>query len=139
MDHCDGRGSSIGLFILFTAPMRKIYISFSICMLVFTTLQVLLIKQVEVPFWATAYINDFLCMPIVLTTCLFVVHLIKRDRSIRLSLFSILSLTIFYAVYFEVVLPRINPRYTADLIDVLMYFSGSLIFYLLQNKSRLKK
>jgi len=71
-------------------------------------------------------------MPIVLTICLQAVHFIKKDAKIRLSLFTTLSLTTLYAVYFEIYLPRVEPRYTADILDVIMYLSGGLIFYFLQ-------
>ncbi|MCM4159718.1 hypothetical protein DHB64_07405 [Antarcticibacterium sp. W02-3] len=57
-----------------------------------------------------------------------------RDRRIRLSLFSILSLTAMYALYFEVYLPKVEPRYTADVMDVMMYTAGSLLFYFLQHR-----
>jgi len=71
-------------------------------------------------------------MPIVLTICLHVVHFIKKDATLRLSLFTTLSLTALYTIYFEIYLPPIEPRYTADFLDVIMYLSGSLIFYFLQ-------
>jgi hypothetical protein len=50
----------------------------------------------------------------------------------RLSLFSIFSLTTFYAIYFEIYLPKVEPRYTGDVLDVVMYVAGSLLFYFLQ-------
>lgn len=80
------------------------------------------------------YLNDFLCMPIILTLCLGFVRIIKKNKDIRLSGFVIISLTIYYSVYFEYYLPKVNSRYTADPIDVLLYFAGALVFYLLQKK-----
>jgi len=81
------------------------------------------------------YLNDFLCMPIVLTLCLAFVRFIKKNPGIQLSVFVIFSVTIYYSVYFEYYLPKVNARYTADPIDVLLYFAGAFIFYLLQKKT----
>jgi len=71
-------------------------------------------------------------MPVVLTICLKVVHLIKKDNSLKLPLTLVLTLTSIYAVYFEYYMPEVEPRYTGDWLDVIMYFAGALIFYLLQ-------
>ncbi len=101
-------------------------------LLIFIGIQLFSYFEVALPNWVRFYVNDFLCMPIVLTICLRAVHIIKRDTTIRLSLFTTLSLTVLYAVYFEIYLPRVEPRYTADILDVVMYLSGSLIFYFLQ-------
>ena len=99
---------------------------------IFIGIQISYYSEIALPQWVRFYVNDFLCMPIVLTICLQAVHFIKKDATIRLSLFTTLSLTAFYAVYFEVYLPRVEPRYTADILDIFMYLSGSFIFYLLQ-------
>ncbi len=88
--------------------------------------------KVEMPTWITSYVNDFLCMPVVLTICLKIVHFIKKDTTIPLPLLPILTLTSFYAIYFEWYLPQVETRYTADWIDVIIYFSGALLFYSLQ-------
>lgn len=112
--------------------MRLLYTFFFIAILIFLSIQASYYFDIELPPWVRFYVNDFLCMPIVLTICLSVVHWIKHDKSIRLSLFTILSLTAVYALYFEIYLPKIEPRYTADILDVVMYFSGSMLFYFLQ-------
>lgn len=84
------------------------------------------------PRWVRFYVNDFLCMPVVLTISLKAVHFLKKDNSIRLPLLLILTLTSIYAVYFEYYMPLVEPRYTADWLDVVMYFSGAMLFYWLQ-------
>lgn len=112
--------------------MRTLNGTFYLFTIIFLILQVLLYLGTQLPNWVVSYVNDFLCMPIVLTICLKVVHLVKKDEQIRLSLFSIFSLTTFYAIYFEVYLPKVEPRYTADVLDVVMYFLGGTLFYFLQ-------
>lgn len=113
--------------------MRTVYRFFGICFLLFLLIQFRGFLGITVPDWVLFYGKDFLCMPIVLTICLFVAQRIKKNRKLRLSLFSILSLTAFYSIYFELYLPEVHSRYTADVIDVLMYFMGSLLFYFLQH------
>ncbi|WP_147415810.1 hypothetical protein [Ulvibacterium marinum] len=86
------------------------------------------------PEWTNNYLNDFLCMPIVLFMGQFAIRKLKGNNTLRLPWPLILTLTLFYSVYFEYYLPRINLRYTADFLDVVLYFSGSAFFYLMENK-----
>lgn len=97
--------------------------------------------NIQLPQWILFYATDLLCMPIVLTICLLVVQQVKGERSLRLPLPPVLSLALFYSIFFEIYLPPSHPRYTADPLDVLMYFMGALIFFFLQkplseNKNR---
>ena len=112
--------------------MKFLSIFFIVSVLTFLSILSLPYYGVGLQGWVKSYVNDFLCMPIVLSICLKTVHLIKKDNSIRLDLFTILSLTTFYAVYFEWYLPQVETRYTADWIDVMMYVTGALLFYFLQ-------
>ena len=116
--------------------MKTLYISFVVFAIAFLVIQFHSFLQLDFPDWVLFYVKDFLCMPIVLTIGLLVAQVIKKDRSIRLSLFTIMSLTVFYTIYFEIFLPRIHTRYTADLLDVLMYISSSFLFYFLQGKGK---
>lgn len=115
--------------------MRILYWFFFLFIAIFLVIQVFLYLNLELPNWVVFYVNDFMCMPIVFTVCLKVAHLLQKDNSLRLSLLTILSLTTFYALYFELYLPRVNPRYTADFLDVVMYFAGAGLFYFLQNSN----
>lgn len=68
----------------------------------------------------------------VLTLSLNVVWILKKDRSIRLGWFSILSIVLMYSLIFEYYLPQNMSRYTADWYDVLCYLAGAVIFLFLQ-------
>lgn len=114
--------------------MRILYGVFFLFIAVFLAIQAALYLEVPLPSWVVGYVNDFLCMPIVLTICLKAAQLVTRNKILMLPLLPILTLTTFYAVYFELYLPKVNPRYTADFLDVVMYFSGSFLFYFLQFK-----
>ena len=113
--------------------MRILYLSFVVFILTFFLFETLKFLSVPVPEWMTSYLNDFLCMPIVFTICLMAVHKIKNDTSYRLRLPLIISLTAFYAIYFETILPEISKRYTGDLLDVVIYFFGAALFYFIQH------
>ena len=73
-------------------------------------------------------------MPIVLSISLFLTRLIHKNKNLRLGLFTAFSVATLYAIYFELYLPGRISRYTADPLDVLLYFSGALIFYFAQSK-----
>ena len=117
--------------------MKTLNIFFLFAVFIFLSILSLLYFKVNLPEWVTSYGNDFLCMPIVFSICLKAVHLIKKDQSIRLDLVTIITLTTFYAVYFEWYLPKVEPRYTADWLDVVMYFTGALLFYYLQSQEKI--
>jgi len=82
--------------------------------------------------WVFHYLNDFLTIPIVATICLHGVWFLKKDRSIRLNIFTILSLAVMYSIVFEYYLPKQSYRYTGDVWDVVCYFAGGILFYFFQ-------
>jgi len=118
--------------------MKFLHICFFIFVSLFIGFEVSKYAGHDFPGWMTSYFNDFLCMPIVLIICLKVVHLLKHDERIRISLPLILLLTTFYAIYFELILPQFLIRYTADPVDAIVYFSGSMLFFALQKVSTTK-
>ncbi|MFO7720438.1 MAG: hypothetical protein R6W85_08365 [Gillisia sp.] len=112
--------------------MKPVYLFFFNAVFIFLTITILSWANVDMPTWITSYVNDFLCMPVVLTICLKTLHYIKKDTTILLPLLPILTLTSFYSIYFEWFMPLVETRYTADWVDVIMYFCGALSFYFLQ-------
>ena len=88
----------------------------------------------DLPWWMAHYMNDFLCMPIVLFLCRSVVRLLRSNHSLQLPFPLILLLTLYFAFYFEYYLPQVNTRYTADIWDVVLYFLGSIFFYLMERR-----
>ncbi|WP_156877281.1 hypothetical protein [Salinimicrobium terrae] len=86
------------------------------------------------PYFFSSWLNDLLCLPVVLGICLFLIRKISKNEQLRISLFSAFSLAALYSIYFEIYLPEVTERYTADVVDVLLYFIGAFIFYLFQQK-----
>ena len=80
-----------------------------------------------------SYLDDLLCLPIVLTLGLAMYRHFKP--SYELSAWHIWPTVIIYSIYFEWYLPQTSVAYTADVLDVLMYVLGALIFQRFINRS----
>lgn len=91
--------------------------------------------SVKLPSFINNYVNDFLIIPIVLTMCLFVLQWSRSDKSYEISLGVILYICVLYSVLFEFILPKYYVRYTADVLDVVLYFTGGFVFLVLQKKN----
>lgn len=115
-----------------TAVLKTLHIYVGISLILFLTVESMRFFNIGAPNWIFHYLNDFLVMPIVGLICLYAVWWVKRDRSIRLDVFSILTLVIIYSFYFEWYLPKHVERYTADVLDVVCYAAGGVVFYVLQ-------
>lgn len=90
--------------------------------------------DISLPSWISLYLNDILCMPIILSLSLAIVRIIKKEPFVYAPTPAIIGLAFFYTVYFEWYLPKINERYTGDLIDVGLYFIGATLFFLFQKR-----
>ncbi|CAM1335148.1 hypothetical protein [Tenacibaculum aestuariivivum] len=91
-------------------------------------------KEVILPEFVSFYINDFLIIPIVLTLSLYVLRWSRGDKNYQIPLWLILYCSGLYAVIFECFLPNVHTRYTADIIDVFLYFISGYLFFILQKK-----
>lgn len=92
--------------------------------------------KLHLPNFINNYVNDFLIIPIVLTPCLYLLRWSKGNKTYMLPLWIILFLCAFYSVLFEVYLPRIFERYTADIVDVFLYFTSGIVFFFLQKERK---
>ncbi|PVW11816.1 hypothetical protein [Marixanthomonas spongiae] len=120
-------------------PLKILHGYVLLSVVLFLGVQSLKLFSVTSPDWVLHYLNDFLTIPIVATLCLHSVWFVKKDRSIRLNVFTTLSLVVLYSVLFEYYLPLQSHRYTADIWDVACYFLGGTVFYFLQEPMRLSK
>lgn len=111
--------------------MKKSYLFSILCFSLFL-LNLFLLKFFSLPEFFSSYLNDLLCMPVVLGICLFLIKKFSRKKQLQISLFSAFSLAAFYSLYFELYLPEATDRYTADVLDVLLYFTGAFAFWLVQ-------
>jgi len=103
-------------------------LTFALSVLAFT-IYVMQRLNANLPLWIDNYVNDFLCMPVVLGYLTLLFRWLKNDKLFTFSPVFILLITGYYAYYFEYYLPQNNPRYTADSIDILLYAIGGMLFY----------
>jgi|SRR5699024_272462 len=108
----------------------QLYTAFSL--FIFANVQTLKIFQISAPNWVFSYVNDFLVIPIVCTIVLNFIWWIKPSKAIRLNGFTILSLVLFYSVYFEYYLPQKSEKYIADFWDIVCYSLGGMMVYIIQ-------
>ena len=79
-----------------------------------------------------SYLDDLLCFPIVLTLGLALYRFFKPEY--QMSLWHMLPVLVIYSVYFEWYLPQITSSATADCLDVVCYFLGSVLFTITINR-----
>lgn len=91
--------------------------------------------HIELPRVVRFYLNDFLIIPIVLSVSLWVLRWSKNDKNYVIPIWIILYMCALYAILYEFILPKTYLRYTADFIDVVLYFVSGVIFYNLQKKT----
>lgn len=80
-----------------------------------------------------SYLDDLLCFPLVLTLGLAAYRF--QWPNYQLTPWHVWPLVLIYSVYFEWYLPQQSAAYTADVLDVVMYVLGALIFLRFINKS----
>ncbi len=64
--------------------------------------------------------------------------MVKKNKKLELSLFMVFSVATLFAFYFEYYLPKQNPRYTSDPIDIILYFSGAILYYIIEKSKTTK-
>jgi hypothetical protein len=84
-----------------------------------------------------AYMDDLLCLPVVLTLVLSVFQKL-RSPSFTFQASHIIFAALYFAFAFEWLLPKYSPAYVSDPWDVLCYSLGALVFYVFQNRSQEK-
>lgn len=84
------------------------------------------------PNFISFYLNDLLCMPIILSICLAAIRKLKKDNTLYVPIRVIIVVTLYYIFHFEWLLPKFHPRYTADFIDIGFYIIGAFLFYRFQ-------
>lgn len=97
----------------------------------------LLSKKMELyfPELINNYLSDLLCMPIVLTIARYGIAYWINDARFRLNRWHIISATLAFILFFEIILPLRSSIYTADPFDALMYLLGAFIFWRCQSRS----
>jgi hypothetical protein len=82
------------------------------------------------------YLIDLIAIPILGTLSLVFYRWILKNEKATLPLWSIAFLTIALSIWFEWYLPKHQPRYTADIWDIVMYFLGAFFFLFMMNNPK---
>jgi len=77
--------------------------------------------EVVLPTLLDSYLADFLCLPILLSLSLFILRIVKQNKSLFLSKMMIFVSFLYVSLLFEVFLPYFSIKYTADLLDLVAY------------------
>jgi hypothetical protein len=107
---------------------------FIISVLLFLLNQILERAGVFLPY-IHSYLDDLLCMPVTLTIALFLQQKFTRSPAYIFSKNHVVVVVIFYAIFFEVWLPKQSAHYTSDPLDAIAYAAGGLVFYFFINNS----
>ena len=116
---------------------KALYIYFLFSVFVGTSIYFAQKLNIILPKVVQFYLNDFLIIPIVLITCLFILRRSKSDGNYQIPIWVVLYICSIYALLYEYFLPKYNSRYTADIIDVFLYFISGLIFFFLQKSTKI--
>lgn len=100
--------------------------------LVFVTVRVAEALQVA-PDLVSSHLDDLIVMPVVLVAVLAAHRLAGRPAAWTLPLTHSLPVLGAYGLFFEGLLPRLDPRATADIRDLAAYAAGWIIFQTLLN------
>lgn len=80
-----------------------------------------------------SYLDDLLCMPIVLSLGLAAYRI--AIPSYLLKPIHMISVLVLYSVYFEYHLPQVSSTATSDAWDILMYIIGLTVFSYFINRA----
>jgi hypothetical protein len=99
-----------------------------------TAMTIYVMQRLSLPLPAVVnnYVNDLLCLPLLrddLCNPTF-----KKDNSFTFSIGFVVFWPAIILFYFEYYLPEVNPRYTADWIDVILYFQADLFSSLVKSR-----
>lgn len=111
-------------------------ILYGIMLVIAASIYMLQKSAILIPRLVNNYLNDLLCIPLVLGLLTYTIRWLKKDDEFKFPLRFIVLLSSYYAIYFEYYLPKHNSRYTSDWMDVSLYFLGGILFYLYQKESK---
>lgn len=88
-------------------------------------------------FWVDSYIDNLVAMPIILSLWqLEKIWLFRKGSNYKLSALEIGVATIYISLISEVIFPLFSKDFTGDIVDVIMYFIGSALFYGVNDKTK---
>jgi hypothetical protein len=103
-------------------------LAIAIIIILFTLNQIIETLGIYVPI-LYSYLDDLLCLPVVLAIIKIIHHLLyKNQNTMSLPKKHVVLAVCLFSIIFEGLLPKISSRFTGDVIDVLLYFVGALLY-----------
>lgn len=87
---------------------------------------------VILPFFIHNYYNNLICMPLVFMIINRCIRWLYKLKDFRVTWHHTIPLTLYFAWFFEYLMPLINSRYSQDIFDVFMYFCGHILYHLME-------
>ncbi|WP_291907276.1 hypothetical protein [Chitinophaga sp. CB10] len=82
-------------------------------------------------------LTDFIAVPAIAHLTLTVTRLyILRQPAYRYPLGYLLFIAVYTTLLFEIIMPGISGRYTADLLDAAAYLGGALFYFFVHQRLR---
>lgn len=91
----------------------------------------------QLPEFIRFYLTDLLFVPAMCAFALIIVRLLKGDATLKISAFLVFTQVALVSLFFEWYLPYHSEKqdwYTSDMLDVVMYCIGGILFLILQRK-----
>jgi hypothetical protein len=114
--------------------MKKHWIIFLIFCFIFLLYKVFEQTDYQISFLSN-YLEDIIAIPIILKSSLLIINNIhSKFHSFQISRIDIVIFVLVFSMYFEFYLPKVDSRFTADLMDVVCYTLGGIIFARFMNQ-----
>lgn len=89
--------------------------------------------------YLNSYLTDFLAVPVIAHIAITITaKYIVKNKNYTYNLFYLLFIAAYTSVVFELIVPQISDKHTADIYDVLFYFLGALFYYTVHRPFSLK-
>lgn len=120
-----------GSLIMFQAKWYKKDLLFFLFLTSLFLSNQIYVRNYLAPNFFRNYLDDLLCMPLVLIFSKNILNLLPVPTPIRrLPFYFVVTAFVIFSVYFEVLIPQIHHGFTSDWIDVLIYATGCILFCL---------
>jgi uncharacterized membrane protein AbrB (regulator of aidB expression) len=113
---------------------KKYYIPLVLCISAYVYQLGVKFNLINSNWFVKNHLSDLLCLPIILSIALLLIRKLKRWPYFYLSNGMVITSFISTSIIFEGILPTYDKKYTADILDVLFYCMGGLIFYAIQEQ-----
>lgn len=102
---------------------------FIILTIVFVFNQLIEFLGIKIVFF-NSYLDDLLCFPIILSAVLFIHRKWRlKNKYFVLPISHVIISVFVFVVIFELLLPIISLKFTADIFDIVAYIVGSIFFF----------